>query len=49
MSARQINPKDREKKPRLNSQQKKMRQQQIFMAIVGVILVLTMILALVIR
>ena len=39
----------REAKPRLSSQQKAMRRQQIFMAVVGIILVLTMILALVIR
>jgi hypothetical protein len=39
----------REGRPRMSSQQKKIRRQQIFMAVVGIVLVLTMILALVIR
>lgn len=38
---------DREKKPRVNSQQKKLRRQQIFMSVVGIILVISMVLALV--
>ena len=39
----------RDVKPRISSQQKKMRRQQVFMAVVGIILVLTMVLALVVR
>jgi hypothetical protein len=39
----------RESKPRINSQQKKMRRQQIFMTIVGIILVLSMVLALALK
>lgn len=36
-----------ENKPRMSSTQKKLRRQQIFMAIVGIILVISMVLALV--
>jgi hypothetical protein len=35
--------------PRVSAQQKKMRQQQVFMAIVGIVLILTMVLALVMK
>jgi hypothetical protein len=38
---------DRENKPRVNFHQKKLRRQQIFMAVVGIVLVLAMVLALV--
>lgn len=36
----------RETKPRINSQQKKLRRQQTFMTVVGIVLVLSMVLAL---
>lgn len=39
----------REAKPRISFAQHKMRRQQIFMAVVGIILVLTMVLATLIR
>ncbi len=47
MASNNKNMNDREKKPRINSQQKKLRRQQIFMSVVGVILVISMVLALV--
>ena len=37
----------RESKPRISSQQRKLRRQQIFMSVVGVVLILAMVLALV--
>ena len=37
----------REDRPRISSQQRKLRRQQIFMSVVGIILILTMVLALV--
>jgi predicted nucleic acid-binding Zn ribbon protein len=46
MASKSSKENSRENKPRVNSQQKKLRRQQILMSIVGIILVLTMVLAL---
>jgi hypothetical protein len=46
MASKNNKVKSRENKPRINSQQKKLRRQQIFMTVVGLILVLSMVLAL---
>ncbi|KAF0111336.1 MAG: Uncharacterized protein FD147_943 [Chloroflexi bacterium] len=37
----------RENKPRVSAQQKKLRRQQVFMAVVGSVIILAMVLALV--
>jgi len=47
MASKNNKVQSRETKPRINSQQKKLRRQQIFMSVVGIILVITMVLALV--
>lgn len=49
MASKNSKPSSREAKPRVTSVQKKMRRQQIFMAVVGIILVLSMVLALVLQ
>ncbi len=49
MASKNAKASSREIKPRVSSVQKKMRRQQIFMAVVGIILVLTMVLALVMK
>jgi predicted nucleic acid-binding Zn ribbon protein len=46
MSRKKIKTNSRETKPRTSFVQRKMRRQQIFMAVVAIILVLTMVLAL---
>ena len=40
---------NKEVKPRMTSQQKKMRRQQVFMTVVGIVLVLAMVLTLVVQ
>ena len=45
MASKNNKSSSRETKPRLSFAQYKMRRQQIFMAVVGIILVLTMVLA----
>jgi predicted nucleic acid-binding Zn ribbon protein len=47
MAKKNGNKNGSENKTRLSSTQKKLRRQQIFMAIVGIILVISMVLALV--
>lgn len=49
MASKNTKPNSRETKPRTSFVQKKMRRQQIFMAVVGIVLVLTMVLALVLQ
>ncbi|MCX6055850.1 MAG: hypothetical protein NTZ74_13245 [Chloroflexi bacterium] len=49
MAGKSLNTDHREKKLRGSLQQKKLQRQQIFMAAVGIVLALTMILALVIN
>jgi hypothetical protein len=49
MASKKAKTNSRESKPRVSSVQKKMRRQQIFMAVVGIILVLSMVLALVLK
>jgi hypothetical protein len=49
MASKNAKATSRESKPRVTSVQKKMRRQQIFMAVVGIILVLSMVLALVLK
>jgi len=45
MASKNSKATSREAKPRVSSAQHKMRRQQLFMAVVGIILVLTMVLA----
>ena len=47
MASKQKKENNREGKPRINLQQQKLRRQQVFMSIVGIILVITMVLALI--
>jgi hypothetical protein len=49
MASKNAKASSRETKPKVSSVQKKMRRQQLFMAVVGIILVLTMVLALVMK
>lgn len=49
MASKNEKASSREAKPRISSAQHKMRRQQFFMAVVGIILVLTMVLATLIR
>lgn len=49
MASKNEKASSREAKPRISSAQYKMRRQQIFMAVVGIILVLTMVLATLMR
>jgi len=49
MASKNAKVSSREAKPRVSSAQHKMRRQQIFMAVVGIILVLTMVLATLMR
>jgi hypothetical protein len=49
MASKNAKATNRESKPRMTSVQKKMRRQQIFMAVVGIVLVLSMVLALVLK
>lgn len=46
MASKNSKSNNRETKPRMSSQQKKIRRQQAFMTVVGIILVLSMVLAL---
>jgi hypothetical protein len=49
MASKNNKASSRETKPRTSFVQKKMRRQQLFMAVVGIILVLSMVLALVLQ
>ena len=49
MASKNAKASSREAKPRKSFVQKKLRRQQIFMAVVGIILVLSMVLALVLK
>jgi hypothetical protein len=49
MASKNAKSNSAQSKPRVTSVQKKMRRQQLFMAVVGIILVLTMVLALVLK
>ena len=49
MASKNTKASSRETKPRTSFVQKKMRRQQLFMAVVGIILVLSMVLALVLQ
>jgi hypothetical protein len=49
MASKNTKARSREAKPRTSFVQRKLRRQQIFMAVVGVILVLAMVLALVLQ
>ena len=49
MASKNAKASSRETKPKVSSVQKKLRRQQLFMAVVGIILVLTMVLALVMK
>jgi hypothetical protein len=49
MASKKATENSRENKPRVSSQQKKLRRQQVFMAVVGIVLVLSMMLALVMK
>ena len=47
MASKQNKVNGRDAKPRISSQQKKLRRQQIFMSVVGIVIVISMVLALV--
>jgi len=49
MASKNIKTNSRETKPRTSFVQKKMRRQQIFMAVVAIVLVLSMVLAMVLQ
>jgi predicted nucleic acid-binding Zn ribbon protein len=49
MASKNEKASSREAKPRVTSAQRKMRRQQLFMAVVGIILILSMVLATLIR
>ena len=49
MASKNVKANSREAKPRVNIAQKKLRRQQILMGVVGIILVLSMVLALVLK
>ena len=49
MATKSVKNNNREGKPRMTSQQKKMRRQQVFMTVVGIVLVLAMVLTMVVQ
>jgi hypothetical protein len=49
MALKKQSNQSRANKPRVSAQQKKFRRQQVFMAVVGIVLILAMVMALVIN